>query len=75
MGGWVEDTLRTLGIIVCSLITIIAGLTAMVSTTCFLDDSRTFRNSSTATVILGAIAVMVAGIWIASKLARGREKN
>jgi len=75
MERWAAGTLRILGIILTAVVTLIACLVLFLLSMCASNGSFSRHPDKALPFIIGGLVVMVGGLWLTIRLARGFRKQ
>src|SRR6267142_382926 len=75
MERWAAKTLRILGIILTAVVTLIASLVLFLLSMCASNGSFSRHPEKALPFIIGGLVVMVGGLWLTVRLARGFRKQ
>src|SRR6266851_10335129 len=75
MERWAASTLRILGIILTAVVTLIACLVLFLLSMCASNGSFSRHPDKALPFIIGGLVVMVGGLWLTIRLARGFRKQ
>src|SRR5258708_2574810 len=75
MERWAAKTLRILGIILTAVVTLIASLVLFLLSMCASNGSFSRHPEKALPFIIGGLVVMVGGLWLTIRLARGFRKQ